>query len=114
MQVLKDYGVTFSLDDFGTGFSSLNYLKSLPLNQLKIDRSFVSHMEKNLKNAKIVKSTISLGHDLGLDVIAEGVETEQQLAFLQKHQCRFFQGFLFSRPVPLKKFEAYLADSTKI
>ncbi|MCW8870916.1 MAG: EAL domain-containing protein [Proteobacteria bacterium] len=113
MQALKDYGVTFSLDDFGTGFSSLNYLKSLPLSQLKIDRSFVSHMEKNQKDAKIVKSTISLGRDLGLDVIAEGVETNQQLAFLQKHKCRLFQGFLFSQALPKKEFEAFLADTNK-
>jgi len=113
MQALKDYGVTFSLDDFGTSFSSLNYLKSLPLSQLKIDRSFVSHMEKNQKDAKIVKSTISLGRDLGLDVIAEGVETNQQLAFLQKHKCRLFQGFLFSQALPKKEFEAFLADTNK-
>jgi EAL domain-containing protein (putative c-di-GMP-specific phosphodiesterase class I) len=113
MQALKDYGVTFSLDDFGTGFSSLNYLKSLPLSQLKIDRSFVSHMEKNQKDAKIVKSTISLGRDLGLDVIAEGVETNQQLAFLKKHKCRLFQGFLFSQALPKKEFEAFLADTNR-
>jgi len=114
MQALKDYGVTFSLDDFGTGYSSLSYLKSLPLNQLKIDRSFVSHMAKNQHDAKIVKSTISLGQDLGLEVIAEGVETEQQLAFLQKHKCRLFQGFLFSQPLPKKEFEAFITASNSI
>lgn len=111
MKALKAYGVKFSLDDFGTGFSSLNYLKSLPLNQLKIDRSFVSHMVKNHKDAKIVKSTILLGQDLGLDVIAEGVETDQQLAFLQKNKCQLFQGYLFSRPIPKAEFEAYLDET---
>lgn len=113
MQALRKYGVTFSLDDFGTGYSSLNYLKSLPLNQLKIDRSFVSHMAKNPKDAKIVKSTISLGQDLGLEVIAEGIETEQQLAYLQKHKCQLFQGYLFSQPLPIKDFEKFLSVSNK-
>lgn len=112
MQTLNGYGVKFSLDDFGTGFSSLSYLKSLPLNQLKIDRSFINHMMKNQKEAKIVKSTISLGQDLGFDVIAEGVETEQQLAYLQKLNCKLFQGYLFNRPMPKDDFEAYLKTKT--
>jgi len=114
MTALKKYGVSFSLDDFGTGFSSLSYLKSLPLSQLKIDRSFVSHMAKNLKDAKIVKSTILLGQDLGFDVIAEGVETKQQLAFLQKNKCQLFQGYLFSQPLPKGEFEAYIAQSNHV
>ncbi len=108
MLALKKQGVSFSLDDYGTGFSSLSYLKSLPFSQLKIDRSFVSHMAKNLKDAKIVKSTILLGQDLGLDVIAEGVETQQQLDFLQIHKCQLFQGYLFSKPLPINEFEACL------
>jgi EAL domain-containing protein (putative c-di-GMP-specific phosphodiesterase class I) len=108
MTALKEYGVNFSLDDFGTGYSSLNYLKCLPLNQLKIDRNFVSHMTRNSKDAKIVKSTILLGQDLGLDVIAEGIETEQQLKFLQNNKCHLFQGYLFCRPIPIMEFEAYL------
>ncbi|WP_179952060.1 putative bifunctional diguanylate cyclase/phosphodiesterase [Marinicella rhabdoformis] len=108
IQVLKNHGVTFSLDDFGTGFSSLSYLKALPISQLKIDRSFVSHMTKSRKGAKIVESTILLGQDLGLEVIAEGVETEAQLKFLQSIGCKLFQGYFFSQPVPKTEFENYL------
>jgi len=108
MSALKAHGVSFSLDDFGTGFSSLSYLKYLPFSQLKIDRSFVSHMTKNSKDAKIVKSTVLLGQDLGLDVIAEGVETKHQLSFLQQNKCQLFQGYLFSRPLNKEQFEQYI------
>jgi EAL domain-containing protein (putative c-di-GMP-specific phosphodiesterase class I) len=114
MTALKEQGVNFSLDDFGTGYSSLNYLKCLPLNQLKIDRNFVSHMTRNSKDAKIVKSTILLGQDLGLDVIAEGVETEQQLNFLQNNNCKLFQGYFFSRPLPITEFEVYLNSQAAV
>lgn len=107
MTVLKSAGVGFSLDDFGTGFSSLNYLKSLPLDQIKIDQSFVRDILSKPKDAMIARTIISLGHDLGLVVIAEGVETERQRDFLVENGCYAFQGFMFSRPLPVKAFEMF-------
>jgi diguanylate cyclase (GGDEF)-like protein/PAS domain S-box-containing protein len=100
MEALKSHGISFSLDDFGTGYSSLAYLKRLPLDQLKIDRSFVHDILTNSNDAVIAKSIIALAQSLGLQVIAEGVETEGQRAFLTEHHCGSFQGFLFGRPAP--------------
>jgi EAL domain-containing protein (putative c-di-GMP-specific phosphodiesterase class I) len=94
--------VCFSLDDFGIGFSSLACLKSLPLDQLKIDRSFVHDVLSNPNDAIIASSIIALGQDLGLAVIAEGIETEEQWDFLACHGCRGYQGFLFGRPGPVE------------
>ncbi|MDO9227081.1 MAG: EAL domain-containing protein [Pseudomonadota bacterium] len=108
MQALKALGIGFSMDDFGTGFSSLSYLKRLPLDQLKIDRSFVFDLATDPNDAAIVQTIITMGHTLGLDVIAEGVESEAQLARLDQYGCAHFQGFLFSRPLPLEAFEAWL------
>lgn len=108
MNALRDAGVRFSMDDFGTGYSSLAYLTQLPLDQLKIDRSFVSTIETNRANAVIVQTIINMGSTLGMQVIAEGVETEAQCAFLEHSGCRAYQGFLFSEPLPLDQFEALL------
>jgi diguanylate cyclase (GGDEF)-like protein len=102
MSALKARGVCFSLDDFGIGFSSLACLKSLPLDQLKIDRSFVHDVLTNPNDAIIASSIIALGQDLGLAVIAEGIETEEQWHFLARHGCRVYQGFLFGRPGPVE------------
>ena len=110
MHALSAMGVGFSLDDFGTGYSSLSYLKRLPLSELKIDQSFVCDIFNDDKDSSIVHTIINLGQNLGLQVLAEGVETEQQLNFLLARGCQLFQGYLFSKPLPVKAFEALLIE----
>jgi len=105
MQTLQGHGIGFSLDDFGTGYSSLTYLKRLPLNQLKIDQSFVRDLLHDAHDAAIAQTIVTLAQSLGLPVIAEGVETAAQQRFLQQIGCHAYQGYLFSRPVPLALFE---------
>jgi len=104
MAALNAQGLTFSLDDFGTGYSSLSYLRRLPLSQLKIDRSFVHDLLIGTNNAAIARTIIDLAPSLGLAVIAEGVETREQLEQLKMYGCAAFQGYLFSRPVPIDEF----------
>ncbi|WP_428241919.1 sensor domain-containing protein [Gynuella sp.] len=108
MKQLQSMGIGFSLDDFGTGYSSLSYLTQLPLEQVKIDRSFIQSLPHNENNATVVQTIISLTRSLGLKVIAEGVETEAQRQFLNQHGCLHCQGYLFSRPVPIERFEQLL------
>ncbi len=105
MRALKQLGVGFAIDDFGTGFSSLSYLTRLPLNQLKIDQSFVRNLPDNSSDAVVAQTIITMAKSLGLDVIAEGVETEAQRQFLAERGCLVYQGYLFSKPLPLSDFE---------
>ncbi len=112
MTDLKSDGVSFSLDDFGTGYSSLSHLQYLPLDQLKIDRSFVNNVLTHPKDASIARTIIMLGSNLGLSVIAEGVETEAQRAFLEADGCHMYQGFLYSPAVTAQQFEAFVGSSS--
>jgi len=109
MNALREVGVKFSMDDFGTGYSSLTYLAELPLTQLKIDQSFVHNIGIKLSDAIVVQTIIGIANNLGVSVIAEGVETEEQRLFLEQHDCPFFQGYLFGKPVPLEEFERLIS-----
>lgn len=111
MNALKMIGIHFALDDFGTGFSSLQYLKKLPLNQLKIDQSFVRDLLFDGSDQVIVRTIIAMAHSLNLEVIAEGVETEAQKQLLQDNGCNHFQGYLFGKPLPIEQFEASLTGT---
>ena len=111
MNALKERGIRFSLDDFGTGYSSLSYLKRLPLDQLKIDQSFVRNILTDPGDAAIAKMVIALADSIDLAVIAEGVETEAQRNLLADLGCHNYQGYLFSRPLPVHEFEAFVAQT---
>ncbi|PKD37931.1 hypothetical protein CWO84_22005 [Methylomonas sp. Kb3] len=108
MHALREIGVRFSMDDFGTGNSSLSNLRKLPIDQLKIDQSFVRDISVDPDDTVIVQTIIAMANNLGLDVIAEGVETEEQRSFLENHGCHTFQGYLYSKPLPLDGFERLL------
>lgn len=110
---LKQLGVHIAIDDFGTGYSSLSYLKEFPLNRLKIDRSFVRDMKKSASNRAIVSTIISMAHNLELNVIAEGVETDEELAFLKEHLCEEVQGYLFCKPLPLEEVTSFMQEQKR-
>ena len=110
LQALKEMGLKLSLDDFGTGFSSLAYLKRFPFDFVKIDRAFITDITKSAKDAMIATAVIAMGHSLNLRVVAEGVETEGQLAYLRQHGCNEIQGYYFSPPVPAAEFETMLRE----
>ncbi len=111
MNIMKKHGINFSMDDFGTGYSSLQYLKSLPLDQLKIDQSFVRDLSTNINNQAIVRTIIAMAKNLDMNIIAEGVETEEQRQLLINNGCTIFQGYLFGRPMPIEQFDAPLLTS---
>lgn len=113
MSAFKEIGVCFSLDDFGTGYSSLQYLKKLPLYQLKIDQSFIRDIAEDVSDQAIVRTIIGMAQTLNLNVIAEGVETEQQRQLLQMNGCNTYQGYLFAKPIPIEEFEELLAQPFK-
>jgi EAL domain-containing protein (putative c-di-GMP-specific phosphodiesterase class I) len=111
LQQLKPYGFTVTIDDFGTGYSSLSYLHQLPVDALKIDRSFVMAMEANHRNSDIVETIITLSNRLGLAAIAEGVETQAQFEHLQNLGCELAQGYWLAKPLPAAIAETLLAPT---
>ncbi|MCL1038711.1 EAL domain-containing protein [Shewanella submarina] len=108
MAALKEHGLHIAIDDFGTGYSSLSYLQSLPLSRLKVDASFVQKIGEDSASDAIVKAVVDMGHSLGLEVVAEGVETKEQLRYLQQLGCDYFQGYLFSKPLAEGDFITYI------
>lgn len=108
---LKKMGITVSLDDFGAGYSSLNYLKNLPIDEIKLDKTFMPDIAKESRDKEIIKSVISLAHKLGITVTAEGVETIEQLNFLKKYNCDNVQGYLISKPVSQGALENFLMNN---
>jgi EAL domain-containing protein (putative c-di-GMP-specific phosphodiesterase class I) len=109
---LAAMGVQLSIDDFGTGYSSLSYLKRLPIQEIKIDRSFVVNLTSSEEDAIIVRSTVDLANNLGLRVVAEGVETSEVLGYLRAIGCDIAQGFHLGRPLPAAEFDVWLRTST--
>lgn len=111
---LKAEGIHIAIDDFGTGYASLGYLKQFPFDTLKIDKSFVRNVNEDAQNTAITTALLLLAHSLNLKVVAEGVETEAELAFLRQHQCDRIQGYLFSRPLPAAEFESLLTSAKRM
>ncbi|MCM3241373.1 EAL domain-containing protein [Cytobacillus oceanisediminis] len=109
MQSLQNIGVKVSIDDFGTGYSSLSYLKDLPINTLKIDRSFINNLRLNTSDVAIVKAIITMGHGLAVKVVAEGVETQEQIELLKELKCHYAQGFYIHKPLMTSEFEEGLS-----
>ncbi|MCL1139420.1 putative bifunctional diguanylate cyclase/phosphodiesterase [Shewanella pneumatophori] len=113
LSYLKQLGVGLSIDDFGTGYSALSYLQKFPFSKLKIDRAFINKMATSSSDESLVSAILAMAKSLGLKVVAEGIETEQQASFLQEHNCEFGQGYLFSRPIPAAEFTKLLLDEQR-
>ncbi len=111
MRALDAAGVRLSLDDFGTGYSSLSYLRQMPLSELKIDSAFVAEVTRDADAASITRNLLQLGRDLALEVVAEGIEAQDQFDFLREHGCDGFQGYHFGKPMPIEMFESFVADT---
>jgi EAL domain-containing protein (putative c-di-GMP-specific phosphodiesterase class I) len=104
MHQLKQLGIRFSIDDFGTGYSSLSYLHQLPIDELKIDKSFVRNISDSSENEVIVDTIIVMAQQLGLKIVAEGIQSADEFAYLKQRQCDYFQGYHFARPLPFREF----------
>ena len=111
MQRLRERGIHLALDDFGTGYSSLAYLKRFPINTLKIDKAFIDDIAKASEDRYMTQSIITIAHNLGLKVVAEGVEEEEQLSILRQFNCEMLQGYLYSKPLNSARFEALLTEN---
>lgn len=111
---LKEMGIQIAIDDFGTGHSALSYLRRFPIDAVKIDRSFIRDLTTSANDTEIAAAVIAMAHNLKLDVIAEGVETEEQLAFLRQRRCDEMQGYLFSRPVPATEFATLVRQARSL
>lgn len=114
LRELKNLGARIAMDDFGTGYSSLNYLKRFPIDTLKLDQSFVHDVTTDARDAAIVSAVISMAHSLNLEVVGEGVETEEQLEFLRKQSCDRIQGYLFSAPISAGNIEKLLLERRSV
>lgn len=110
LHTIRASGISIAVDDFGTGYSTLNYLQKLPVDIVKIDQQFIKDIPNSSEDMTLVKAVIAMAHSMGLDVVAEGVETEAQADFLRKHSCEELQGYFFSRPLPAGEFEALLTE----
>ena len=110
MRALSNMGLQISIDDFGTGYSSLSYLKRYPVHTLKMDKSFIDHIADDEEDATFARMVIGIASTLNLDLIAEGVETEEQLQFLKREGCRYIQGYYFSKPLTPNKALAYMQE----
>jgi EAL domain-containing protein (putative c-di-GMP-specific phosphodiesterase class I) len=111
MDAIKNKGIYLAIDDFGTGYSSLAYLKRFPIDVLKVDRSFISDIPEDKTDMAITSAVISMAHKLGMKVVAEGIETQEQLEFLREHKCDYGQGYLFSRPLTLPQLHHFLVSN---
>jgi len=111
---LKALGVRVSMDDFGSGYSSLSYLQAFPFDKIKIDRDFVLNLGRNPQSAAIVRAVIGLGHGLDMSIVAEGVETEQQLVFLADQGCDAVQGYLIGKPLPIGQYPHLVGRSSNV
>ena len=114
VQRLHELGVKLAIDDFGTGYSSLNYLKKFPIDTVKVDRSFIMDIPTSSDDMAITSAVIAMAHRLNMQVVAEGVETPEQLEFLLKHHCEYAQGYLFSKAVPLENITRLLAPNVRL